>query len=422
MDSIVLGKDFVFPANPDLIHRNLNTMIIGGSGSGKTFSIVQPTLQKTSETSLVISDPKGSLVKRYEEYFRRKGYKVEVLDFIDPGHSTFGFDPFQMISNANDQDIMSLAHMLLYDPRAINSHADPFWNQMAEVLLSSLLSYVLRECYSDERDMSTVIYLTNALQAPSEAEEDSIFGVGFVAELMEKVFNECYEANKVEPFHLRQWKKVHMGASRTIMSIYVTLQSLMGRLDSEEMTHFFQNKNQISPKDLLHRKTVVFVKCSDVDPSLYFFINAFYMILMKELFRICDASDERDTIPVRFILDDFAATVSIQDLPLWISTMRERKISVTMILQSITQLESRYGRADARTIIANCDNIVYLHSNDFDTASEFAKRIGITIHDLLYLPINEEYVLVSGQEPVRTTRYDMRNDDEYKLVQRINQK
>ena len=415
MDSFVLGDQCVFPAEPDRIHRNLNTMIIGGSGSGKTFSIVEPTLQRTSENSLVISDPKGTLVRKYAEYFRRKGYKVKILDFIHPEESACGFDPLQMIQYS-DQNVLSVAHMLLYDSKSDNSIADPFWNQMAEVLLSSIISYVM------ERGTSTITQVQELAGEliPQSDDDESGFGIGKLADIMRKEQEICNRNRRRDPFYLRQWKRVHVGAEKTISSIYIMLQALLGRLDSNEMLTFFAKEEQVDARELLHRKTVVFVKCSDVDPSLFFFINTFYMVLMKELFRICDMSDDRATIPVRFILDDFAATVAIQDLPLWISTMRERKISVTMILQSITQLESIYGPHDSRTIIANCDNIVYLHSNDFDTAAEFAQRIGTSVRDLLYLPIDEEYVIVSGQEPIRTKRYDMRNDDEYLKIKALN--
>lgn len=452
MDYRVLGKDCIFPADTKEIGRNLNTLVIGGSGSGKTFSIVQPTLQRTNSGSLVISDPKGRLVKAYAPYFEKKGYRVRILDFIDPANSPVGFDPMHWLKAENEQEIMSVASMMYYGAQdgKVNK-ADPFWDQMAVQLLAGLMAFLLEECDEEEQTMASVGYLATLL----DGSEDACLGYSRVrrqhkdpfAEKIRRprsrkedtVVPEVYESwvqgpvgmmfhdvavrNRDEgitedPFSLRCWKQVHAGADKTIQSIYITLNSLLGRLSTKEMKAFSKNQERVIRQDLLLEKTVVFVKCSDVDPTLHFYANVFYSLLMKNLFERCDyfMDCSEHLHSVHFILDDFASSVYIKDMPLWISTMRERNISVTLIVQSATQLKAKYGEYDAHNIMANCDNMVYLRSNDYQSAEEFSLRLNIPAHEILNMPVGTEYVFCMGCEPLKTKRYDMREDEEYQAV------
>lgn len=427
-DNIILGNGCIVSADPKKTGRNLNVLAIGGSGSGKTYSIVESTLMETKHPSLIVTDPKGRLIEKYRTYFEEKGYRVKILDFANPGTSPCGYDPVRMLSEntnilydklcnerirkryritATDQDVMSLAHLMIRnDPNHKGKkHIDPFWDDTAEILLGSLLSLVLQ--WSDKGDhyLKNVIKFSDSFrysQRPGES-------------MLDRLFNKIHEISP-ESFACRQYNKIKQMSEKTLGSVFITLSSYLGRLNTEELYSFMGCEETVSPLELLENKTIVFVKCSDSDSTLYLLVNLFYTQMMQMLFKLKDQKKYADSLPVRFILDDFATNVVIPDMPRWISMMRERNISVMLLLQSITQLDSIYTPEDARTIISNCDNIVYLRSNDLQTAKEFSERLDIPAYDLLYMPIGTEYVFLAGQYPIQTTRYDIRKHPEYEKV------
>ncbi len=144
-DKTVLGKHTIVSTDSAITGRNNNVLIVGTSGSGKTYSLVEPTLQETSHSSLVISDPKGSLSKKYAGYFKKKKYNVAILNFLHPEQSTLSYDPLRNNEIQNSQDVMSFAHALVF---SVENHTDlvekdPFWDQMAEVLIASVIHLML---------------------------------------------------------------------------------------------------------------------------------------------------------------------------------------------------------------------------------------------------------------------------------------
>ena len=424
-DKMVLGNNCVVSTDSEKTGRNNHILVIGGSGSGKTHSVVEPTLMETNESSIVIADPKGRLLRKYGAYMESKGYHVQTLDFNNPRKSPVGYDPLQMLRRSTNclygshsrrtrfhrtpegRDVMSLAHLIVRnDPNHQKQHrADPFWDDMSEVLLSSLIS-LLMEYYREKdqtlADLTSIVDHCTSFSQAGMKHMDSLF------ERVEQIHKNHFAA--------RQFRKVRQAPEKTLGSIFVTLSSFLGRITTDDLCEFMKREEQISPVDLLREKTALFVQCSDSDSTLYFLVNVFYTQMMQYLFRLKDLPEFEKSRPVRFILDDFATNVVVPDMPKWISIMRERDISVMLILQSVTQLEGIYGECDARTIISNCDNIVYLRSNDLKTSVEFSERLDVPAKDLLYTPVGREYVLLAGKEPIRTERFDIRNHEDYSLV------
>ena len=426
-DNIILGRDCVISTDSNETGRNNHVLVIGGSGSGKTHSVVEPTLMEANETSLVVSDPKGRLIRKYSRYFEEKGYGVLTIDFANPEKSPCGYDPVRMLSEntnllydipirsnrfrtpAKDQDIMSLSNLLVRsDPnhKKGSYKADPFWDDMSEVTLTAFLAFVMQHCDRGDHTLKSILAITDMFRYSASSGESAI----------DRMFNKMLNRYSEKPFCCRQYDKVKQMPEKTVASVFSTLSSYFGRLNSAELFDFMTKEETISPLDLLHEKTVLFVQCSDSDSSLYFLTNVFYTQMIQFLFRIKDKEAWQDARPVRFILDDYATAVVIPDMPQWISIMRERDISMMLILQSITQLEAMYGREDARTIISNCDNMVFLRSNDLLTAQEFSERLDIPVYDLLYTPMGTEYVFLSGSYPVRTERFNICSHDEYDKV------
>lgn len=426
-DQIVLGKSAIYKANDTTTGLNDNVVIVGSSGSGKTRSIVEPTLLSTNDSNLIVSDPKGRLADRYKEYFEQIGYKTIVLDFIHPEESETGYDPIQFLcagtrflsrnkhitkrtQKVKDREIFSLSNMMIHTadttPKRIRG-TDPFWADMSAVLLSSIIATVVSYHGLDDRSMEKVLAYTDGY---------AYSGLDGHKSLLKLAIDKIREYDP-ESYAVRQYSKIEQMPSKTMGSVFSTASSILGSISSEDLLQFYK-KPQINLNQFFHetQKTIIFVKTSDVDDSIHYLANLFYSQFMQLMFEVKDHPTYRDTRPCRFILDDFGSTVNILKMPQWSSMMRERGISVMLILQSITQLESVYGEADARTILSNCDNIAYLRSNDLATAREFAERLSERVEDILYTPPDTVYIMRAGERPVKTNRYDIRKHPAHKKL------
>lgn len=176
-------------------------------------------------------------------------------------------------------------------------------------------------------------------------------------------------------------------------------------------------KKKVDFEQLATRKTVLFVSTSAVNPSLHCFINMFYAQAFKTLFEYAESLPYgRLPIPVHVLCDDFATGSRILNFPEYISIFREKQISVTILVQSESQLESMYGTDDATTIINNCDTYLYMGGMDLKTGRSISERLNVPLEDVLYMPIGQEYIFRRGQRPIVTTRYNITRDEQYRQI------
>lgn len=194
--------------------------------------------------------------------------------------------------------------------------------------------------------------------------------------------------------------------------------------DFKEAKEIFCKKDSFDIKKLGREKTVLFLNVSDTNRIFDGVVNVFYTQALQIL---CSEADEnknsRLKVPVRIIMDDFATSACIPDFDKIISVIRSREISVSLILQSKTQLESMYNHAAAATIINNCDHVLYLGGQDKETAEFIGFRACKTPETVLCMPRNKAYLLTNGEkarlvEKVRP--YSMIEDDEYKAFENTN--
>ena len=169
--------------------------------------------------------------------------------------------------------------------------------------------------------------------------------------------------------------------------------------------------------ELSSKKTILFVTTSPVNPSLNCFVNIFYGHTFKQLFEFAESQAAGTLpIPVHVLCDDFATGSRILNFPEYISIFREKKISVTLLLQSESQLESMYGPDQATTIINNCDTYLYMGGMDLRTAQNVSLRLNVPLDEVLYMPLGQEVLFRRGQRPIVTQRYDIRNNTLYQQI------
>ena len=407
-ERLILGENTSYEIDNQL-GINSHVCVFGGSGSGKSYSIVKTNIFNFSDagSSMIISDPKGALEKEFRDYLKCKGYTVYSIDLINPEKSTCAFNPIDYI--CSEIDLIKMAHRIIYSDSLTktSTNQDPYWNRQAEILLSMLLAMVLMVEEEGKATLDKIMYYASNI---------TMDGKGLTNIIMDKIAN-----GKKECLAAKQWVKMKgiMPAEKTFSCVISSVQEHLGRYESKEMKAFFNKKRKIYFETMTTKKSVLFLKISDTDDTYYDFANIIYSQAISSISGYADQClDGKCPVPVRFILDDFATNAWVEGMPRIISTARARNISFMLICQSVQQLRTGYGD-DAQTIISNCDNLVFMGTNDVETAREFSTRLDIPICDILSLKRGRIYVFRAGEKPVDDNRYDYRKHQAYRFLQKL---
>lgn len=404
MDRVILGVDCIYPAESET-GINSNVLVCGDTGSGKTMSFTEPCLLHAYSRSKFIIASKRRIVEKYAPVLKKRGYDVPVVDFVHPMAGTEFYDPLMYISNESDISFLARS-IVLADPQKRNSRADPYWDQSAASLLCALITYVMLEV--KRPSFNDVL---NMLDALVFREKDD----GIVTSL-DPLFDELEEkkAKLDVGFAMRSWHSFSMLPKKTAGCVYATLMVTIDKIFTHELRMAMKKKRPVELRDLGQEKTALFVITSPVNPALHDYVSVFYGQMFKELFELAEAQPGgKLPIPVDILGDDFATGARIQNFAEYISILREKNISVSLLIQSESQLVGLYGEADATTIINNCSSYVYMGSMDLNTARNMSHRVDMPLEDILYMPIGKEIVIRRGQRPIMTERYDIRSDKLY---------
>ncbi len=379
----ILAKDILVSNDTRETGLNNNDLIIGASGAGKTGGYVIPNIQNMTG-SLVVSDTKGSLEKRFAESLKAQGYDVYTLDLVNPMRS-WGYNPLKGIRHYEDgsyreQDVLTLANTLMpsLDER------EPFWEKAAASYLAFLIAYAMEALPVAEQNMCSVCELHRI----------------FIQKKGDLTFVKWVDAHPEGFCAKTYWKmRASMGADKMWSSINEFANRALAPFDFKEAKHIFERSDSFDIRWLGQKKSVLFLNVSDTDRAFDDIVNVFYTQTLQLLCSEADASpDGRLRVPVRIIMDDFATSARIPDFDKVISVIRSREISVSLILQSMTQLESMYGEAPATTIVNNCDHLLYLGCQDQKTAEFIGCRAYKTPEAVLCKPRDKAYLLTNGEK------------------------
>ena len=326
-----------------------------GSGSGKSASYSIPNAyQKLG--SYVFTDPKGELYDKTAGYLKEQGYNIKILNLVNPENSD-GYNPLFHIQSNIDVDV--IANTIIKGQQAEGNKSDPYWDDMAEMLLKSLIYYLMATRPIEEQNLASCAELVRAANNNG--------GSNLLTELMNELpFDHPARMN---------YKSIEIASDKTYSSILSTLQSKLGKFDSQEIADV-TSTNTIDFEELATSKTALYVVSSDTHTAYNFLLTIFFAQMIQHLYDFADKQPEGQLpIPVYFILDEFANIGQIPDFDKKISTSRSRKISFSVILQNLDQLKAVYEKS-AETIIGNCDTHVFLGSNSPETCEYFSKQLG----------------------------------------------
>lgn len=378
---------------------NNNDLIIGPSGSGKTRGYVKPNILQCNE-SMIITDTKNCLKQELEGVLKKNGYQIVNVDFTDCAISD-GYNPLDYIrfdtrrGCYKEQDILAVSACIT----PVENAKEPFWDLAARMVLESIIGYVMECLPDDEHTMNSVAALFMEIGNKT----------------FERLFMELGEINR-KSFAASRYRlyKNTAGAEKMYASIQGVLAEKLSPLTFQSTKELFEKKNRIHFERLGEEKTAVFLNISDTDRSLDRLADLFYTQAFQCLCAAADKNPQnRLAVPVRLILDDFAANTCIPDFDKIISIIRSREISVSIVLQSISQLEALYGHERALTILNNCDNCLYLGGQDVETARYISIKANKSINTILDMPLDSAWLFTRGLKPQLVKRYDVASHERY---------
>ena len=346
--------------------RNKNVLVVGGSGSGKTRFFIKPNIMqctKTKGTSIVVTDPKGTLMVETGKLLVAAGYDVRVFNTINFSKSMH-YNPFSYIHS--EKDILKLVTVLIANTKGEGKAGEDFWVKAETLLYISLIGYIHYELPPEKQNFSTLIDMLNKMDV---REDDPDY-----KNPIDQDFEKLAKKNP-DHFAVRQYAKYRMATGKTAKSILVSCGARLAVFDIQEL-------RDITAYDELHldtigeKRTALFLIMSDTDASFNFLISMVYSQMFNLL---CERADDVHgghlPVHVRCLIDEFANIGQIPNFEKLIATIRSREISACIVLQAQSQLKAIY-KDNADTIVGNCDTLLFLGGKEKTTLKEMEELLG----------------------------------------------
>ena len=399
-DSMYFARDAVFTGDPEQTGLNSNVLVVAASGAGKTMSVLEPRLLHSKNDSLIVTVAKRSIVRKYSALLQKRGYRVLDLNLVNPLESSCGFDPMKYCSSC--QDLMYLANsILLSNPRKEHSTADPYWDDMAAMLLTAVME--LERAENPNASLSDVI--------------GTVFSMDLLpnSTVCSGVDHRFRKPEYRNTGFFRKWNIFRSLPQRTASCCFSALTSALNNLFSDEMLEMMRSDREaIDFSRLSTEKTVLFVTTGVADTVLTRFTALFFSLAFRTLFSVAESTpDGKLQRPVAVLYDDFGAGgCAVQSFAEILSVSREKQLSITILLQDESQLEAVYG-SQTGTIISNFDSYVFMGSNDLMTCEHIARRLSTRLEAVLYMPLGAVIVFRRGSRPLHSVRYPLTQDKLY---------
>lgn len=346
--------------------RNLNALIIGGSGAGKTRGYVLPNIMQAN-SSFIVTDAKGEIIRSIGNLLVSEGYEIKVLDLIN-FHNSDRYNPFRYIRD--EKDVLKLINNLIRNTTPKGAQTlEPFWEKSETALLQALMFYLLMEAPREEQNFGMVMTMLEYAGASEQNEQYlSPLDLLFMA----------LEDTKPDSIALRQYQVFKQAAGKTAKSILVSVAVRLAAFNLEQIRDM-TNEDEMDIASIGEKKTALFAIVPDNDTSFNFLIGLCYTQIFQTLYYEADNRYKgRLPVPVHFMLDEFPNIPIPEEFDKCLATMRSRGISASIIIQNLAQLKSMFksDRDMWETVMGNCDTLLYLGGNETSTHEVISKMLG----------------------------------------------
>ena len=345
-----------------ITQRNMNVLVVGGSGSGKTRFFCKPNIY-SANCSYLITDPKGELLRAAGALLAAQGYEVRVFNLIDPSHSD-GYNPFSYIHS--EKDVLTLIDNLIKNttPRNASSN-DPFWEKAEIALDSALMLYLVSEAPPEEQNFEMLIYMMNFAEV---REEDDQY-----RSPLDMLFRALEEE---QPNHVavKQYKAFKQAAGKTAKSILVSAAVRLATFNIPQYARMTM-VDEMDFGSLGEKKKAIFCVIPVDDSSMNYLVGMLYTQCFQALYRRADEKHNgRLPVPVRVIQDEWANVAQPESYPKILATCRSYNIGLNIIVQNIQQIKALYEK-EWESIIGNCDTLLFLGGGNEPTSLEFIVKL-----------------------------------------------
>ena len=414
--------------------RNMNILVIGGSGSGKTRYFCKPGLY-SANCSYLVTDPKGELLRAAGGLLLSLGYEVRVFNLIDPEQSDC-YNPFVYVRE--EKDVLSLIDNLIKNttPRNASSN-DPFWEKAEVALDSALMLYLIHEAPQDEQNFETMIYMMNFADVREEDEQ--------YRSPLDMLFRALEEE---QPAHVavKQYKVFKQAAGKTAKSILVTAAVRLAAFNIPQYAAM-TSMDEMDFGSLGERKRAIFCVIPVNDSSMNYLVGMLYTQCFQELYRRADLKyNGRLPVPVRVLQDEWANVAQPESYPKILATCRSYNIGLNIIVQNVQQIKALYEK-EHESIIGNCDTLLFLGGGNEPASLEFiVKLLGretlatrtrgltkgrngssttnyqqtgrdlMTVDEVRKLDTNKAILFIRGEDPVIDRKYNLKRHPNIKLT------
>ena len=417
-----------------ITQRNMNILVIGGSGSGKTRYFCKPGLY-SANCSYLVTDPKGELLKAAGGLLLSLGYEVRVFNLIDPEQSDC-YNPFVYVRE--EKDVLSLIDNLIKNttPRNASSN-DPFWEKAEVALDSALMLYLIHEAPQDEQNFETMLYMMNFADVREEDEQ--------YRSPLDMLFRALEEE---QPAHVavKQYKVFKQAAGKTAKSILVTAAVRLAAFNIPQYAAM-TSMDEMDFGSLGERKRAIFCVIPVNDSSMNYLVGMLYTQCFQELYRRADLKyNGRLPVPVRVLQDEWANVAQPESYPKILATCRSYNIGLNIIVQNVQQIKALYEK-EHESIIGNCDTLLFLGGGNEPASLEFiVKLLGretlatrtrgltkgrngssttnyqqtgrdlMTVDEVRKLDTNKAILFIRGEDPVIDRKYNLKRHPNIKLT------
>ena len=363
--NIILSQNMRLGLNAKKHRRNLNVLVVGGSGAGKTRFYAKPNLMQCN-TSFIVADPKGEMLRSIAPLLIENGYDIKVFNLIEPENSD-GYNPFVYIRK--DEDVIKLISNLIQNTTPKNAQQnDPFWEKSEIALDSALMLYLLHEAPPEEQTFEMLMFLIENA-ATVEDEDES----GYQSPV--DILFQGLEDEKPEHIAVRQYKIFKQASGKTAKSILISAAVRLAAFNLPEIAKMTSYDN-LDISTLGERKRAIFCVIPDNDNSFNYLVGMLYTQAFQALYFNADNNHGGELpIPVHIVMDEFANVALPDNFERILATMRSRRISVSIIIQNMAQLKALF-KDSWENITGNCDTLLYLGGNEQSTHEYISKMLG----------------------------------------------
>ena len=434
LKNLILSQGLALSLNAKSHRRNLNVLIVGGSGAGKTRFYAKPNIMQCN-TSFVIADPKGEMLRATAPLLLQRGYDVKVFNLINPSDSD-GYNPFTYIRT--DEDVVKLISNLIQNTTPKNAQqSDPFWEKSEIALDTALMLYLLHEAPPEEQNFETMMFM---IENASAMEEDEMF------QSPVDVLFEALEEKYPDHIAVKQWKIFKQASGKTAKSILISAAVRLAAFNLPEIAKMTSYDN-LDIGSLGEKKKAIFCVIPDNDNSFNYLVGMLYTQAFQELYYRADHKHGGELpIPVHFVMDEFANVALPDNFERVLATMRSRRISVSIIIQNMAQLKALF-KDSWESVVGNCDTFLYLGGNEQSTHEYISKMLGketidtrtrgitkgqhgssntnyqnagrelLTLDEVRLLDNSNALIFIRGEKPIMDKKFDILSHPNIKLTE-----